>query len=337
MGALLCDICGGELEMQVGGFAVCGSCGIKYNKDSLQEKVQNIKGIVTVQGAVETVKGSAELERLLKNAKKFIELQEFKKAYELLDEIITNFSNDYRGWLLMFELLINQSKTYIKFGNGMAYTSAEIDIADIEKCSEYATSLCPECEIVMVNGRIEKGYNELIDKISTGSRYIDPNTMKKYVKKENVNHYLQDVITKGIALSNDIKKYCERYKDISHINIKKFSKERFDTLTAIRNSYCVIGRTVYWDSSYHNTVLCHTIPKASYESIIKVVDQIISEIITSAQIESACIYCKEHYRPRIKAPLFGRGVTFQPQVGKNNKCIICGRKQPKNIAELKEN
>ena len=113
MGALLCDICGGELEMQVGGFAVCGSCGIKYNKDSLQEKVQNIKGIVTVQGAVETVKGSAELERLLKNAQKFIELQEFKKAYELLDEIITNFSDDHRGYLLMFELLIKIPKAVI--------------------------------------------------------------------------------------------------------------------------------------------------------------------------------------------------------------------------------
>lgn len=42
---LKCDICGGLLEMDASlAFAKCEFCGMKYSKESLQAKVQNMKG-----------------------------------------------------------------------------------------------------------------------------------------------------------------------------------------------------------------------------------------------------------------------------------------------------
>ena len=50
---LRCDICGGELEMQAGGKAVCTSCGMKYSTESLREKFNGLK--VSVTGSREDV------------------------------------------------------------------------------------------------------------------------------------------------------------------------------------------------------------------------------------------------------------------------------------------
>lgn len=51
MGPLVCDICGGKLVMGTGGIAVCDSCGIQYNKESLQEKVQQVKETVQINNS----------------------------------------------------------------------------------------------------------------------------------------------------------------------------------------------------------------------------------------------------------------------------------------------
>jgi uncharacterized Zn finger protein (UPF0148 family) len=49
--ALVCDICSGKLIMGVGGTAVCGSCGMEYNKDRMQEKVQEVNRTVRVDNS----------------------------------------------------------------------------------------------------------------------------------------------------------------------------------------------------------------------------------------------------------------------------------------------
>lgn len=42
---LKCDICGGLLEMDASlAFAKCELCGMKYSKESLQAKVQKLRG-----------------------------------------------------------------------------------------------------------------------------------------------------------------------------------------------------------------------------------------------------------------------------------------------------
>lgn len=55
MDKLRCDICGGILTMQSNGkTAVCDSCGMQYSVERLREKVQEIKGTVSVEGTVQT-------------------------------------------------------------------------------------------------------------------------------------------------------------------------------------------------------------------------------------------------------------------------------------------
>ena len=55
MNKLCCDICGGTLVMQSGGkTAICDSCGMHYSVERVREKVQEIKGIVSVEGTVRT-------------------------------------------------------------------------------------------------------------------------------------------------------------------------------------------------------------------------------------------------------------------------------------------
>jgi len=46
MASLACDICGGKLVVGSGGVAVCDSCGMKYSKERIQEKVKEKKGSV---------------------------------------------------------------------------------------------------------------------------------------------------------------------------------------------------------------------------------------------------------------------------------------------------
>lgn len=55
MDKLCCDICGGALTMQPSGkTAVCDSCGMQYSAERMREKVQEIKGTVSVEGTVRT-------------------------------------------------------------------------------------------------------------------------------------------------------------------------------------------------------------------------------------------------------------------------------------------
>lgn len=53
MQALKCDFCGGQLVMDDSReFATCEMCGTKYMKTTIQQKIQEIRGSVTVQGDV---------------------------------------------------------------------------------------------------------------------------------------------------------------------------------------------------------------------------------------------------------------------------------------------
>ena len=99
MHALKCDFCGASLVMDKSReFATCEFCGTKYLKETIREKIQEIRGQVSVVGAVETVTGDAEKERLVKNAETYMSIKEFDKAVQTYIQITKQFPDDYRGW-----------------------------------------------------------------------------------------------------------------------------------------------------------------------------------------------------------------------------------------------
>lgn len=109
MKALRCDFCNGNLIMDRSReFATCEFCGTKYTKETVQDKIQEIRGTVKIEGAVEAVKGEAEKERLLKNAETYTKLKEFSKALEVYTLITQQFPDDFRGWWGIFTTPIEQ-------------------------------------------------------------------------------------------------------------------------------------------------------------------------------------------------------------------------------------
>lgn len=99
MAALVCDICGGKLVMQSGGVAKCDSCGMEYTKECIQEKVQEIKGTVKIDGPVETVKGDAEKERLIKTAQECFRKGAVDEADKMFRKISKDYPNEWRAWM----------------------------------------------------------------------------------------------------------------------------------------------------------------------------------------------------------------------------------------------
>ena len=61
--ALRCDVCNGSLTMQPGGeLAICDYCGTKYALPRLREKIQEIRGTVSVAGVVKTTSADFDIQ-----------------------------------------------------------------------------------------------------------------------------------------------------------------------------------------------------------------------------------------------------------------------------------
>lgn len=156
MKKLECDICGGKLIMHAAGMAACDSCGMEYSKESLREKVQEIKGTVKIEGAVETTKGEAEKERLLKNAETQISLDNYEETRHIFESITKDYPDDYRGWFGLFKLFIKRPSVFS--GDFIR----ENYIKRIDDYAKRAFVVCNdfECEI------LKKSYREHYQKLS---------------------------------------------------------------------------------------------------------------------------------------------------------------------------
>ncbi len=88
-----CTSCGGEIQLddqKEHGF--CAYCGSKVVFKEAEQKMK-----LELSGSI-SVDGIATLERLLKNAKTFRELNDVAAAKKTLHEIINRYPEDYRAW-----------------------------------------------------------------------------------------------------------------------------------------------------------------------------------------------------------------------------------------------
>ncbi len=96
---LVCDVCGGQIEMQLGGKGICTSCGTPYSADIIKDKIQEIRGTVKVDGPVETVKGDAEKERLIKTAQECFRKGALNEAEKMFVKISDDYPNEWKAWM----------------------------------------------------------------------------------------------------------------------------------------------------------------------------------------------------------------------------------------------
>ena len=90
MQKLQCELCGSvDIVRGNDGFFHCEHCGCKYT-------LEQAKALL---GTVETTIGTAERDRLLKNAQTQYEIGEYNKAKETFAKVTEQFPDDYRGWL----------------------------------------------------------------------------------------------------------------------------------------------------------------------------------------------------------------------------------------------
>lgn len=168
MAALVCDICGGKLVMQSGGVAKCDSCGMEYTKERIQEKVQEIKGTVKIDGPVETVKGGAEKERLLNMANDCLNKGNLEEAKRIYTTVSKEYSNDWRGWwgiICSTPTEINRGNTGIVWG---------LNNSSLHHEFEMALSFAPDSEKAKIQANKEER-----------ERYITHNKINAQIKELN--------------------------------------------------------------------------------------------------------------------------------------------------------
>jgi len=179
MAALTCDICGGKLVMGTGGMAVCDSCGMKYSKERIQEKVKEKKVSVEVSNI-------ASDDSLLKQKNLVSE-----NSHQELKTVLTIGSNDRDGQdnteeqnvkskLKIEENEPNQNNdankptqelnTLVDIGGnsryGLGNTEKQMDVERIKmalcsNCGEKikeGVKFCPNCGKLAVNTGYPPGY-----------------------------------------------------------------------------------------------------------------------------------------------------------------------------------
>lgn len=108
MQKLQCDLCNSvDIIKNDEGFYQCQHCGCKYTLAQAQSMLS---------GTVEIVKGNAERERLLANAKTEMKLGEYDRAVQIISQTALEYPGEYRVWLTMLEiglLVIEKRRSYI--------------------------------------------------------------------------------------------------------------------------------------------------------------------------------------------------------------------------------
>ena len=204
MEALICDICGGKLVMQSGGVAKCDSCGMEYTKERIQEKVQEIKGTVKIDGSVEIVKGDAEKERLIKTAQECFRKGAIDEADKMFRNISKNYPNEWRAWMGMvycesmlltddeiskyfcaekigFSQEARTPEDFLKetYKKALLFAPKEEQI----KINKYRNEFCKNLYERMI-AIYKNQLNQVVQKITTAQSDVDK-CQKKYEKKKN--------------------------------------------------------------------------------------------------------------------------------------------------------
>lgn len=243
---LICDVCGGQIEMQLGGKGICTSCGTPYSAEIIKDKIQEIRGTVKVDGPVETVKGDAEKERLLNMANNCKEKERYDDAIEIYNNFIKDYPNDWRGYWGKIQSTLLYYSVLIKHNENSAKEELYLT-EDYEKAISYA----PAKEAEQIIAHRQERYENI--KYYLDLSLNNANNIRKLAKKHNYKRVFDEVL-------------CSHVKNYPGILDSFLIKDYLDKYIAQQN-----GESGYsWNTLYYNIdILPEEINTLEREAIIK--------------------------------------------------------------------
>lgn len=131
--ALTCDLCSGSLEMGVGGLATCNDCGMKYTRERMQEKIQEMKGSGGGSSAAAGTSGPS-VENLLELAGHALESGNMDEAEAYASRIVEADPRNYQAWITKGQAA------------GWQSSLRSIRIVEAANCFAKGVELAPEAE-----------------------------------------------------------------------------------------------------------------------------------------------------------------------------------------------
>lgn len=235
MEALKCDFCGGGLIIDESReFAKCEFCGTKYMASTLRAKIQEIRGTVKVEGAVETTVGNAEKDRLLKNADAFYKIGEIEKSLLAYREINDRFPECIEGWLNSLIIMIDEG-VCIQDKNLSTYIIQEI----IRHCDILK-------RLIGNTFSIDLYRNKLFNNLCNGKTFYNYfiNDFKLLLNNQQIE-YIETQSAKNAKLVNDLgilKELC----GIKDYGTTSFSCKKYIGISLEVYEYDPYGSKYFW-------------------------------------------------------------------------------------------
>ena len=285
MQKLQCELCGSvDIIRTDDGFFQCQHCGCKYT-------LEQAKALL---GTVETTIGTAELERLLRNAKAQYDIEQFDAAKSTYEEITKQFPDDYRGWLGLLRL---EYRDYMYNDWATPYPeSTKLLQKHLNICKKLCSS---EKTVAEINNEWERFWNYIASKCKSGKLTYHGDCNPEVFK--NTTPAMYEFAKKGFENARILNSLNVEYSDKGWVIRSEFSHPY----------YFWLGRCLQYDDSdgYKTFSVEINLPVIDNAYIAKIRADV-QKYIDKKLSEDRCPYCNCY----LKKNIFGK------------KCPSCGRK-----------
>ena len=292
MQKLQCELCGSvDIVRTNDGCFQCQHCGCKYTLEQAKAML----------GTVETTIGTAELERLLKNAKTQYDLREDSEAEKTYTQITKQFPDDYRGWVGLQRI----SYRYYLSGSGISdirFSPSADGAKQLEKRYRICQKLCGDKEaLAEINAEWERFWECAASQCRSGKMTYNGGCDPEAFKEISAAMYeLAKCGFSNAKILNSLNIW--RQPDVGWIPKKPHYYSSY---------YFWLGNCVQFDSKdgftpVHSEEDMPVLTQQAVDQIMAKVQKYINECVARAE----CPYCGGY----IKSSLLGK------------KCHGCGRK-----------
>ena len=207
MSALICDICGGKLAVGSGGIAKCDSCDTEHTKERVQEKVQEIKGTVKIEGAVQT----SSTEQQLETAQRHMQRGNYVEAQKIYDALAIDYSPQLKDGIAEFILL--KDYKYYRDKDELERPYSRDNFREFYNEALHIASSTLHQKIVQED---EMYWDKLIKKFSN-----PPESFNIFSSDYGIFSMLPYGSERAIAFYNESRSLAMRIKKLIGINIQK--------------------------------------------------------------------------------------------------------------------